>query len=79
MLSRGFSHDVAASCLNNVSGINEKDEQNKIKADYQKVYSRYKQKYDGRELNDKVFQALRRKGYRVSDIKRVMGGNNYDF
>ena len=79
LLNRGFSHDVASSCLNNVSGINEKDEQNKIKIDYKKVYSRYKQKYDGRELNDKVFQALRRKGYRVSDIKRVMGGNSYDF
>ncbi len=79
LLSRGFSPDVASSCLNNVSGINEKDEQEKIKIDYKKVLNRYKSKYDGRELNDKVFQALRRKGYRVSDIKRVMGGNNYDF
>ena len=79
LLARGFSHDVASSVLNNVSKINEKDEQEKLKIDYQKIHSRYKSKYEGRELNDKEFQALRRKGYRVSDIKRVIGGNNYDF
>ena len=79
LLNRGFSHDVASMCLNNVSKINEKDEQIKIKNDYKKVLAQYKNKYEGRELNDKVFQALRRKGYRVSDIKRVMGGNSYDF
>ena len=59
--------------------MNEKDEQEKIKVDYQKIYQKYKNKYEGRELNDKVFQALRRKGYRVSDIKKEMGGHNYDF
>ena len=79
LLNRGFSHDVASMCLNNISKINEKDEQIKIKNDYKKVLAQYKNKYEGRELNDKVFQALRRKGYRVSDIKRVMGGNSYDF
>ena len=79
LISRGYSVDVALSTLNNVSKINEKDEQKKIKVDYQKTYQKYKSKYEGRELNDKVFQALRRKGYRVSDIKREMGGNNYDF
>ena len=79
LLARGFGHDVASSVLNNVSKMNEKDEQEKIKIDYQKIYQKYKQKYEGRELNDKVFQALRRKGYRVSDIKREMGGHNYDF
>lgn len=79
LINRGFSHDVANQALNTVSKMNEKDESNKIKVDYKKIYSRYKQKYDGRELNDKVFQALRRKGYRVSDIKKEMGGNSYDF
>ena len=79
LLSRGFSSEVASSCLNNVSKMNEKDEQEKIKVDYQKIYQKYKSKYEGRELNDKVFQALRRKGYRVSDIKKEMGGHNYDF
>ena len=79
LIARGFSHDVASFCLNNVSRINEKDEQEKIKVDYQKIYQKYKSKYEGRELNDKVFQALRRKGYRVSDIKKEMGGHNYDF
>ena len=79
LLARGFSSEVASSCLNNVSKMNEKDEQEKIKVDYQKIYQKYKSKYEGRELNDKVFQALRRKGYRVSDIKKEMGGHNYDF
>ena len=79
LLARGFSSEVASSCLNNVSKMNEKDEQEKIKVDYQKIYQKYKNKYEGRELNDKVFQALRRKGYRVSDIKKEMGGHNYDF
>ncbi len=78
LLSRGFDHEVASFALNKISSKNEKDEYNKLKIDFKKTYDRYKRKYEGRELKEKVINHLRSKGYKYSDISRLIG-DSYDF
>ena len=78
LLSRGFDHEVASYALNKMSNKNEKDEYAKLKIDFKKTFDRYKRKYEGRELKEKVINYLRSKGYRYNDISKLMG-EIYDF
>ena len=79
LLAKGFDSDVALFALNSVSHKNDKDEINKLKADYKKAKEKYKKKYDGYQLKEKVIQRLRSKGYRYSDIRRIVEEDDYDF
>lgn len=78
LISRGFDSDIALYALNKISNKNDKDEKDKLKADYKKVYDKYKRKYEGRELKEKVILSLRNKGYKFSDINKMVG-EDYDF
>ena len=58
---------------------NEKDELNKLKVDYKKVLERFKRKYEGRELKERVLRSLISKGYRYNDVNKLLGGIDDDF
>ena len=79
LISRGFDVDVATEAITHMSGKVDKDEKNKLKVDYKKVYDRFKKKYEGRELKEKVMRALIAKGYKYSDVAQIIGGNDDDF
>ena len=68
LLSLGFDSDVALEALNHLSKPNDKDELDKLKKDFDKTYLRYKNKYEGYELKNKVVTFLRSKGYKTKDI-----------
>ena len=79
LIARGFDVDVAKEALNYISKKSDKDESEKLKADYKKVYERFKRKYSGRELKEKVMRSLISKGYKYSDIAKLLGGMDDDF
>lgn len=78
LISLGFDSGVANEVLNSVSSRNEKDEKSKLKIDFEKIYNRLSNKYEGYELQTKVFNSLKNKGYRYSDIKKMWEVNNHD-
>ena len=77
LISRGFNESIALSTVEKIKGIDEKDESNKIKKDYEKVYRRLSSRYEDNELKEKIFKALKNKGYRYKDIQKVM--EQYDY
>lgn len=72
LLSLGFESNVANEVIERIAPINLKEENNKLKADLEKVYSRLSKKYEGYELQIKVINTLRNKGYSYSSIKKMM-------
>ena len=68
LLSLGFDNEVALEALNHLKAPKEKEEIDKLKTDFNKVYSKYENKYDGYDLKNKVITSLRGKGYKMKDI-----------
>ena len=66
----GFDNGVALSSLEKIKPSNQKEENVKLDNDFPKVLRKYKNKYEGRELKEKVISSLRSKGYRYNDILR---------
>ena len=79
LLSRGFDHDVANYVVSKMSNKNDKDEKNKLKEDFKKIYARFSKKYEGRELKERVYRSLISKGYKYNDISELLGGMDNDF
>ena len=70
LISLGFDGDIALLTLEKMKSKNEKDENEKLNKDLEKTLRKYKSKYVGRELKEKVISSLRNKGYKLSDILR---------
>ena len=70
LLSLGFDNDIAITSLNKIKPIEIKEENNKLDKDFPKAIRKYINKYEGRELKEKVISSLRSKGYKTSDILR---------
>ena len=71
LLSLGFDNDVALETINKVSQPKQKEEDEKLKKDFEKAYMRLDRKYEGYELKNKVVASLRSKGYKMKDILRL--------
>lgn len=72
LLNLGFEHDVVSYALNQVKDKNDKEENNNLKRDFDKLYNRLSSRYENKELMDKLMKSLRNKGYRYNDIKKMM-------
>lgn len=72
LLSLGFDSSLANEALEKVSHKDESDEQKKIAKDYEHLYLRLSVRYEEEELKGKIVTSLRNKGYRYSDIRRIM-------
>lgn len=75
LISQGYDMDIAIKVSNLVKPSEDKKEIEKLKKDYLKLYEQYKRRYEGYELSDHLYNALRRKGYRSGDIKKIMEEN----
>ena len=78
LLTQGFDHEVVNYALNQLSPINKKDESEKIKKDYANLKRRLSVRYEGKELQDKLFKGLKNKGYHYNDIRKIME-DSYDY
>ena len=71
LLRYGFNGDIALSALNDLSPIDEKKEKLLLKEDYEKANRKYKDKFKGYELKEKITEYLLSKGYRYKDIQSI--------
>ena len=67
-ISNGFDNDIAMEMLEEVKDNNPKEENKKLERDFDKIYLRYKKKYNKKELRNKVLMALVNKGYKMKDV-----------
>ncbi|HIU40649.1 MAG TPA: RecX family transcriptional regulator [Candidatus Aphodocola excrementigallinarum] len=58
--------------LNEISLLDIKTDDTKLKKDYERLYSKYKSKYNGDRLNYFIMQKLYLKGYTKEDINKVI-------
>lgn len=58
--------------LNEISLLDIKTDDTKLKKDYERLYSKYKSKYNGDKLNYFIMQKLYLKGYTKEDISKVI-------
>ena len=79
MMERGFYEDIAKEAVEQAATINDAtDERVALKRDYYKYRAKYEHKISGRELYQKVFVAMMKKGYSADDIKTIAEENEYD-
>ena len=71
-LQLGFDNDIASEMINKIKESSPKEENEKLKSDYQKVKIRLERKYKGQELRQKIIQNLMQKGYRLNDIIKIV-------
>ena len=72
LLAQGFDYDVALEAIELLKAPNLKEENKKLMSDYQKIKSRYECKYEGYQLKQKIYAALINKGYKSSEIRKVL-------
>lgn len=58
--------------LNEISLLDIKTDDTKLKKDYERLYSKYKSKYNGDRLNYFIMQKLYLKGYTKEDISKLI-------
>lgn len=71
LLKRGFDVEIILNLLYNLK-INKEKEYKILEKDYSKMKDKYSKKYTGRELNNKIVNALISKGYNYSDISEFI-------
>ena len=76
LLAQGYDYDVAREALNSVKMGKPKEENQKLVNDFKKIKDRYKKKYEGYELKQKIYAALANKGYKHTEIKQVLEDYN---
>lgn len=72
LIQYGFDHHMASEVIEKMKDKNEKNENKNLKKDFDKLYLRLSSKYEDKELIDKLYKGLKNKGYRYSDIKKIM-------
>ena len=71
LIRYGFDENIASLESSKVFN-SPSSELNMLKLEYSKLVSRYSRKYKGRELNNKVVTSLLSKGYRITDINKII-------
>ncbi len=77
LLRKGFSRGVAIKLSSSLTEDKEKC-QARLEKDYELLYKRYQNKYDGYNLRNHIYQALLRRGYEQDSIKEIMEEMKYD-
>ncbi len=68
----GYNPDIASNMVNKIKDVNDKEELAKLKNDYNKAKIRLGRKYQKKELKQKIINSLLSKGYKFSDILKIM-------
>lgn len=73
LYTKGFSQDTIDLVVSNYDfQISKEQTQEFLNREYDKVYRRYKNKYEGKTLKQKMIQFLIQKGYEYSDIVELI-------
>ena len=72
LVNNGYSYDISKSICNNLE-INNKNELELLQKEYDKLLRKYQKKYEGYELNSKIYNSLLLKGFNSQDIKKIVG------
>lgn len=78
MTALGFDSEIINEVMLKVAPRVEKDELGKLRLDYLKTKKRLSYKYEGKTLYEKIINSLLTKGYRYTEIKKVMEVNDYE-
>ncbi len=73
LFNRGFSQEIVEKATNDFDFIFPKEHtMNLLKKEYDRVYKRYKNRYDHRSLKSKIITFLVQKGYEYDDVIELM-------
>lgn len=73
LFNKGFSHDVVERAINDFDFVFPKEHTKKLLTkEYQRVYNRYKNRYDPNILKSKVITFLVQKGYEYDDVIEII-------
>lgn len=73
LMYRGFNNDIMMDVISEIDfDYDEDHEYNLIKRDFEKSFRRYKQKYEGYELRQRLYTYLRSRGYKNDVINNVL-------
>lgn len=73
LFNKGFKTETVDRALDHVEmHFPEEETQALLKQEYERVYRRYHNKYEGQSLKNKIVQFLMRKGYEYSDITSLL-------
>ena len=78
LLGQGFDYETAKEASELVKSDSNSKEKEKLEKDYLKIKERYKKKYEGYTLKQKIYSALLNKGYKSSQIKKVLEEDSYE-
>lgn len=80
LLYRGFKSSLITRVINEIDiPYDEKAEKQLLKKDFNKIYQRYKSRYDEFELRGRLFNYLARRGYNYEIINELLDEmENYD-
>lgn len=68
LLSLGFDSDIAKNEVDKIKEPNSKEENDKLERDFDKIYSKYKSRYNKKEIKSKLINYLASKGYKINDV-----------
>ncbi|HPS18574.1 MAG TPA: regulatory protein RecX [Bacilli bacterium] len=77
LLVWGFDSAIAQEVVNGLSDSNHQQEQDNLRKDYQRVYQRLSNKYEGKDLRERLLSNMKNKGYHYRDIVKLMEEQNY--
>ena len=77
LIRYGFDENIASLCVLDIS-ISPTKEINMLKLDYQKIFSSYSRKVQGKKLKEKIIKSLLSKGYQINDIKKLLMEERYE-
>ena len=72
LITNGYDIDIASEMVELIKITPEKEENDKLKKDFEKAYSRFKKKYQKKELRNKVMTYLLSKGYKMNDVIKMI-------
>ncbi len=74
LMTKGFEKNIIDQALQHISDDDQESVRTQLHKDYEKYVHKFKLKYQGFNLNTRIYQSLRAKGYNSKDIKKVMEG-----
>lgn len=75
---KGFEDKIINKVLTTIHSDDEKMVTDQLEKDYTVAVRKYQKKYKDWELNHRIFQYLKTKGYNNQDIKKMIGVKTYD-
>lgn len=73
LVSAGYSYDICKDVINSLN-INNDNELELLKKEFNKAKTKYEKKYKDYELRSHIYSYLSNKGFKSEDIKKVIGG-----